>query len=140
MLKKLGLYLVFVVFFINLVGCSGGSYRISVGSIKSTGNELSGTYHSFSGHYFKQVKIGDGESLHIHFSVNTEKGNLVAKVIDEDGNTVKTLLDGDITMIDKPGNYKLQVEGKNHKGGFILSWKNKYYTKIHATSKWGKIN
>ena len=84
---------------------------------------MSGNYNSFSGYYFKKVKIKDGETLTVTFSVITEKGTLIAKVIDSDGKTIKTLNTGETVNINQPGQFKLQVEGEKHKGSFTLSWK-----------------
>lgn len=122
MFKKLGIFILIVLMLSNLVGCSGGSYRITIGDVNSSQNDMRGNYDSFSGYYFKKVKIKDGETLKVTFSVITEKGELIAKVIDSDGKTLNTLHPGDTVNLNKPGQYKLQVEGKKHKGCFILSW------------------
>lgn len=123
MTKKLGIFFIMVLMVSNLVSCSGGSYRITIGEINSTQNVMSGKYNSFSGYYFKKVKLEDGENLKVAFSVDTEKGILNAKVIDSDGKTIKTLSTGETVTINQPGQYKLQVEGDKHKGNFTLCWK-----------------
>lgn len=123
MVKKLGLLFLLVLVVFILAACSGGSYAITIGGIDASQNELSGKYQSFSGHYFKKVTVADGETLAITFKAKTEKGKLLAKVINSDGKTVKTLDAGDTTTLQTPDHYKLQVEGKHHKGNFTLSWK-----------------
>lgn len=123
MKKAFGLIFFAVLISLNLVGCSGGSHVISIGEIESTKNKLSGEYKSFSGHYYKNVTINNDETLTLNFLVDTEKGELVAKVIDSNGNTIKTLNPGDKVEVDQSGKYKLQVEGEKHKGNFTLSWK-----------------
>jgi hypothetical protein len=120
--KKLGLLLLTLFMFINLAGCSGGSYRITIGDIDSTKNNISGEYNSFSGHYFKNVTLSNGKALALKFVAETKKGELDAKVIDSDGNTVKTIEPGDTFDLEQPGKYKLQVEGEKHQGNFELSW------------------
>lgn len=83
---------------------------------------MSGKYNCFSGHYFKKVKIEDCQTLSATFSAETEKGNLIAKVIDTEGPTRKELQEGDTVTINTLGEYKLQVEENKHKGNFTLSW------------------
>jgi hypothetical protein len=122
MIKRLWIASVFTLMLVSLVGCSGGSYTITVGEIGTRPNEISGEYRSFSGHYFKTVKLEDGETLYVTFSEETIKGKLIAKVIDSDGNTKETLKNGDSVTISEPGQYKLQVEGEKHKGKFTIDW------------------
>ena len=124
MVKKFGLLIFLtVLILLSLVGCTGGSYVITIGEIDSSKNHMSGDYNSFSGYYYKKVNLDDGESLSLTLSGVTENGELDAKVIDSDGNTVETLNIGDTANLDQPGDYKFQIEGKKHKGSFTLSWK-----------------
>lgn len=123
MKKTFWLLFLAVLISFNIVGCSGGSHVISIGEIESSKNQMSGEYKSFSGHYYKNVTINKDETLTLNFLVETKKGKLVAKVIDSDGNTIKTIKPGDKVEIDQSGKYKLQVEGEKHKGNFTLSWK-----------------
>ena len=123
MVKKFGLLIFLIVFILlSLVGCTGGSYVITIGEIDSSKNHMSGDYKSFSGYYYKKVTLDNGESLTLTLLVETEKGELIAKVIDSDGNTVETLNTGDTVNLDQPDKYKFQVEGIKHKGSFTLSW------------------
>ncbi|MGG0720552.1 hypothetical protein ABE096_23680 [Robertmurraya massiliosenegalensis] len=121
-MKKVGVLFLMVLLLSNLVACSGGTYVISIGEVESTNNSIIGEYDSFSGEYFKKVNIANGESYTITFSVRTEKGELIAKVINSDGETLKTLKDGDSFTLNHSGSYKLQVEGEKHRGNFTLSW------------------
>lgn len=123
MKKKFGLFLLTLLMFLNLVGCSGGSYAITIGEIDSTKDNMSGEYNSFSGHYYKNVTLDEGKKLTLTFLAETKKGELVAKVIDSDDNTLKTLEPGDTVSLNQSGTYKIQVEGEKHKGNFKLSWK-----------------
>lgn len=95
---------------------------MTMGQVDSAKNNLSGEYNSFSGHYFKKVKLDHNEELVLNFSAVTKKGELFAKVIDADGETIKTLNPGDKAVLNQSGEYKLQVEGEKHQGSFMLSW------------------
>lgn len=121
-MKKVGAVCLLVLLLSNLIACSGGSYAISVGEVESTKNSIVGEYNSFSGKYFKKVHLKEGESYTITFSVTTEKGELIAKVIDSNGETLETLSAGDTFTLNEFGRYKLQVEGEKHRGSFTLSW------------------
>ena len=123
MIRKLGIFSLLVLLILSLAACSGGSSKITVGEIKPSENSLTGEYHSFSGYYFKKVKLKEGETLKIKFSAETEQGNLIAKVIDSEGETIKTLNPEDSVTLSQSGKYKFQVEGEKHKGNFTLSWK-----------------
>ncbi|MBB6447006.1 hypothetical protein [Bacillus benzoevorans] len=122
MLKKRGIFLLMLLILAVLAGCSGGSRVITVGDIEITENDMRGNYSSFTGNYFKHVKLEEGETLTVTFSVNTEKGELTAEVLDSSGETTAVLEPGGTAVIDKPGKYKLQAVGKKHKGNFTLSW------------------
>ncbi|HBI04269.1 MAG TPA: hypothetical protein DDY49_09605 [Paenibacillaceae bacterium] len=121
-LKAIKLCLLILVVF-ALAGCSGGSYRISVGDIKSLDNTISGSYRSFSGYYFKEVKLKKGQTVMFSITSTTEKGELGAKVIDSQGKTILEIKKDESLNISKSDTYKIQVEGKEHKGNFELSWK-----------------
>lgn len=122
MVKKVWVFVLVVLMVLTPVSCSGGSYSITIGKIDSSGNQLNGKYNSFSGYYFKEVKLTKGETMSVTFSATTEKGKITARVIDSNGKTIKTLNTGDTVSLNQPGKYKLQVEGKKHKGEFTLSW------------------
>ncbi len=122
MIKKLGVFFVILLLPAVLAGCSGGSRVITFGEIEITENDMRGSYSSFTGNYFKNVKIEEGATLTVSFSVNTEKGELTADVLDSEGETLAVVEPGGTVVIDDPGKYKLQVEGNKHKGNFTLSW------------------
>lgn len=122
MMKKIGISTLLALLIMSLAACSGGSSIITIGEIKPSDHSITGEYHSFSGYYFKKVKIKHSETLNVNFSVETEKGELVAKLIDSEGKTIKTLLSGENVTVSKPGKYKLQVEGEKHRGNFTLEW------------------
>ncbi len=122
MIRKLGIISLSALLILSLVACSGGSSVITIGDIKASENSMTGEYHSFSGYYFKKVKLKEGETLKVKFSAETEKGNLIAKVIDSEGETIKTLNSEDTVTLSQSGQFKLQVEGEKHRGNFTLSW------------------
>ncbi|MDQ0155474.1 hypothetical protein [Robertmurraya andreesenii] len=122
MMKKMGLLFLSVLMSLYLVGCTGGSYVITIGEINSTKNSLSGEYNQFSGHYYAKVKLDNQETLVLNFSAETKKGELIARVIDSDGKTIKTLKPGDTVELNQSGQYKLQIEGEKHQGSFTMSW------------------
>ncbi|WP_070120946.1 hypothetical protein [Bacillus marinisedimentorum] len=70
------------------------------------------------------MTIDDGEALTVTFKAKTEEGDLIAKVLDGEGQTYKTIKPEDSVKLSRPGKYKMQVEGKKHKGSFTLSWEN----------------
>lgn len=120
--RKAGVIFLILTLFLILSGCSGGTHVISTGKIESAKNSIIGEYGSFTGKYFKRVKLKENENFIIFFSEETESGSLVAKVIDSNGKTLNTLKNGDSYKLNKPGKYKLQVEGEKHRGKFILTW------------------
>jgi major membrane immunogen (membrane-anchored lipoprotein) len=122
MLKKLGIHFVILLMIAVLASCSGGSRVITFGDIEITENDMRGNYSSFTGNYFKNVKLEEGETLTVTFSVHTEKGKLTAEVLNTDGKKVAVVVPGDTLVIDDPGKYKLQAVGEKHKGNFTLSW------------------
>lgn len=123
--REMAIFSILSLIIFSLTACSGGSSIITVGEIKPSENAITGEYHSFSGYYFKKVKLKEGDTLEVTFSAETEEGNLIAKVIDSEGETVKTLNPEDTVTLSHPGKYKFQVEGEKHKGNFTLSWNKK---------------
>ncbi|WP_428910809.1 hypothetical protein [Niallia sp. Krafla_26] len=121
MRKKIRFSLLVFLFLFNIVGCSGGSYTITIGEIDSKKDHISGEYNRFSGHYFKKVTLDSDQKLSLNFLAETMSGELIAKVIDSDGDTIRTLKPGNTTTLDQPDQYKMQVEGEKHQGSFKLS-------------------
>ena len=122
MLKKMGKLFIVILIVAALTGCSGDSRVITIGDIEITKIDMRGNYSCFTGNYYKNVKVKEGESLAVAFSVNTEKGKLTAEVLDADGEAVTSIEPGGTVVIDESGKYKLQVRGEKHKGDFTLSW------------------
>ncbi|WP_394236492.1 hypothetical protein [Niallia oryzisoli] len=120
MMKRLGALLLLML--VLLVGCSGGSYTITIGEINAFENRITGEYNQFSGEFFKNVTVGDSEVIEVTLTAHTEAGEIKAIVLDSDGKEVSTLNPGDTIQIQEAGEYKLQVEGKKHKGSVLLSW------------------
>lgn len=127
--RKIGIIFVMMLVFFNIFGCSGGSYRITIGGLNFSHNKITGSYSRFTGNCFKMVNIKKGEKLKIAFSAVTEKGEIKSNIVDTEGKIIKTLKTGETVSIDKEGTYKLQVLGKKHRGSFLLYWER---TKVQA--------
>ncbi|WP_079710335.1 hypothetical protein [Paraliobacillus ryukyuensis] len=121
-MKQCWLLLVTVMIAFFLMGCTGGSYAITVGEIDTSQNSLSGEYQSFTGNYYRSVELDNDAILSLSFDVVTNKGELSAKVIQANGETIKTINPNEQVEIDEPGKYKLMIEGKEHQGSFLLEW------------------
>ena len=122
MIKKLNIIMICLLVAILLVSCSGGSYKITIGDINASDNKISGEYSGFSGYYYKQEKFNQGEIIKFNFSANTINGEISACIVDSNGKIVKEIKNEESIKIDKNDTYKIQVQGTNHEGNFILSW------------------
>lgn len=116
-LLALTLFMLFVT-----VGCSGGSYSISVGEIDSNKSSITGEYQNFSGFYYQTVKLSEGETIHFQYASTTEGGSLQAKLFDPQGNELISIEDETVFVVTEAGKYKVQVEGTQHQGLFQLIW------------------
>ena len=109
-----------------LTACSGGSYILKEGSIKTENNLIEGSYEYFSGTYYKNIKIDQNKKISINFDSRTEGGNISANLIDIDNGTIIDLggkeYNNNELIIENAGSYRLRVNGNKHKGSFILSW------------------
>lgn len=109
---------------ILLSGCSGGSYKISVGEIRQSNNRIWGTYRRFTGHYYTTLNLHRNDVVHVNYRFKSEdKGTISARIVEPDGATLKTIdSPRDEITIKKNGTHKLIVEGDRHRGGFVLNW------------------
>lgn len=105
-----------------LIGCSGGSYTITIGGLTSDSNSISGQYNSFSGNYFKKVTFEQGDLIHFDYSVSTKKGILAVKLLNSSGKVIEEINKDHTILITKKDTYKIRVEGKKHQGSFYVSW------------------
>ncbi|WMJ81097.1 hypothetical protein RBU49_02245 [Clostridium sp. MB40-C1] len=121
-LRRISLSMVLFLIISLLMGCSGGSYKISKGDIKASDNSINGNYGSFTGNYFKKVKFEKNEDIKFDFEISNIKGKISAKVKDSQENTVAEIDKSKLVKMDKADTYTIQVEGENHEGGFVLTW------------------
>lgn len=117
-------WLSIAMFSLLLMGCSGGSYSIHNGKLTSSSNTISGEYGSFSGYYFKEVKFIKGDTINFHYSISTKKGSLSARLMNSSGKVINEITTDNTITITKEDTYKIRVEGRDHQGGFNLSWSN----------------
>ena len=125
--KKIMLLAILVLSMVILVGCSGGSYLITIGDIDTTGNSITGSYEKFDGHYFKKVKLEEGQNLKVKFYTVTEEGSIAAQVEDPSGEVILQLEGQDDAQekeiaINRTGTYSMKVTADKHKGSFQLNW------------------
>lgn len=119
---KTKLFLFIVLFSILLVGCTGGSYVITTGGVESSSNSISGNYSKFSGYFYKEVKFSKGDNINFTYLISTNDGKLSAKLIDSSGDVIEKITKDTTITIPKEDMYKIQVNAKDHKGSFIISW------------------
>ncbi|QVK18714.1 hypothetical protein KHQ81_03105 [Mycoplasmatota bacterium] len=120
-MKKLVMTFMLMISLLIISGCSGGSYKITVGNLDTTSNSIQGSYKTFDGNYFKTVKLEEGDVIHFHFRETTKKGTIKAKLLLND--KVITMIEDDSEVtIDKKGSYKVKVYADNHGGTFTVSW------------------
>lgn len=117
-----------VVLVMLLTACSsGGSYQVIMGSLETAENKITGSYNTFSGHYFKEISLQKGDKLNINLISDTDKGQLKAELVGPEGNiflqfTGEKQAQHRKLTIPKEGIYKFKVIGDNHQGSFTLSW------------------
>lgn len=119
-----------------LGGCGGnGGYSVTnpIGEI-TTPNLLALTYTNFDGVKFGEFyPVGEGEMVEFRVYVQTEEGSLSIFVTPEDNEEMVVYEARDIStseftfVLDEPGEYKLWLEGADHKGGYTIeaAWKAK---------------
>lgn len=121
---------------IQLAGCGGnGGYTVTnpIGEI-SLPNMLALNYTNFDGVRFGDYfPVGENEILEFQVSILTEEGSLAIFMTPEGDDEkivyqVRDLQTSEFSFtLDEPGQYKLWLEGDNHKGGYTISaiWKEK---------------
>ena len=112
---------------IVLMGCSGGSYKIIKGNIRQSRNTIKGSYQSFSGDFFKAVRLNKGQTITLKSMSTTEEGSLFLVVVDPYGNSMFEISLQDDPKerkigIDQTGRYKIKVVGEDHRGSFTITW------------------
>lgn len=119
---KTKLWLFIALFPILLMACTGGSYVIKTGGLHSTSDSISGEYSKFSGYYFKEIDFSRGENIKFSYLASTKNGTLTAKLLNSSGDVMEEITKDTTITIPKQDTYKIQVDGQNHKGSFIITW------------------
>ncbi|SFR54344.1 hypothetical protein [Anaeromicropila populeti] len=101
--------------------------NIQIGfSGNNIGNELSASFKYFSGSKKKQVVFQESKTAIIKYSLTEESGSLMLKVLDENGNLIDSkegTVDGEISfVVPKDQKYTIQINAKQAKGKYKLSW------------------
>lgn len=113
---------------ILIAGCSqGGSYKLIMGDIHTGDKSIEGSYSSFSGNYYKKIKLDKNTKINLELTAETRAGTITAQLINPEGNKDLELKEGSSKekMINKSGQYKMKVVGEDHKGSFELKWEKK---------------
>ncbi len=110
---------------IALAGCTGGSYNIKNGQIKALSDKMLGQYDSFSGSYYKSIRLEKGDYFSSKLTAVTKTGIISASVFDPAGDKILDIDDknADRNMLVKnSGDYKILVRAEEHSGSFLLEW------------------
>ncbi len=103
-------------------GCNGGSYAIRSGSINIYNDFMDGEYESFSGHFYKELKLEKGEIIRFCLDEKTSCGNLSFGLENDEGKRIAEIEDGFIWQVPEAGSYRIFAKGEKHGGEFCLSW------------------
>ncbi|XMB67259.1 hypothetical protein RI065_01690 [Mycoplasmatota bacterium zrk1] len=117
--------IILMVILLLLTGCSGGSYKITMGEIDFTKDGVSGGYKEFNGYQFTSIKLEEGDTISFNLEVTTEEGNFTVKILDSEGDIILSINSDEHSkdlLIEHTGTYRIQVEGDKHEGEFDLVW------------------
>lgn len=94
----------------------------------NTPTSMSMKYAKFTGQKEKDIQVEKGQPLEVGFEVTTDSGQLDISLTDGQGNPSyqgkQIQTSSFVVQLDQPGNYRLEVKGKQHKGSFAISWGN----------------
>ncbi|GAA0740059.1 hypothetical protein [Clostridium oceanicum] len=124
MRKKISILSALFFILLIFVGCSAETYTISKGSIEVCDSGITGAYGNFNGKYCKKVKFDKGDKIIFHIDIRSVKGKIKCELIYPDGKPFVELKDNKRVEISKEGEYKVQVDGKEHEGNFMVYWNN----------------
>ncbi|QVK20948.1 hypothetical protein KHQ82_01025 [Mycoplasmatota bacterium] len=117
--------IILMVILLLLTGCSGGSYKITIGEIDFNKDGVSGAYKEFNGYQFTSIKLEEGDTISFNLEVTTEEGNFTVKILDSEGDIILSINSDEHSkdlLIEHTGTYRIQVEGDKHEGEFDLVW------------------
>ena len=124
-LKSVYLLIVIVLMGLFIAGCSqGGSYKLIMGDIHAGEDNIKGSYSSFSGNYYKKVRLNKNTKIYLELTAETETGLITAQLIDPEENKIFEIKEGSQKkkLIKESGKYKIKVVGEDHNGSFELRW------------------
>lgn len=124
MQKKISILSALFFIVLTFTGCSGGTYTISKGNIGVSDSGITGNYSNFNGKYYKKVKFDKGDKIIFHLDIRSVKGKIKCELIYPEGKPVVELKDNKRIKIPKDGEYKVQLDGKDHEGNFMIYWNN----------------
>lgn len=130
-MRKVGLLMMLLALTGILFGCSNGDSPEVVGGVETnTERSMSMTYEKFDGR--KQggepIHVGEGEEVVVRVRVITEGGSLTVYIAPEADPKDYVLESHDLptsqftVTLSEEGDYLLQVEAKDHKGGYSIEW------------------
>jgi len=105
-----------------LAGCSGGSYAIRSGRIDVFNDSIEGAYKSFSGYFYKEIKLEKGEIIRFCLDESTSCGRISFKIENPDGKIIADIGSDLIWEVPKEGKYRIYAQGDKHGGEFCLTW------------------
>lgn len=105
-----------------LTGCSGGSYAIRSGGIDVFKASMGGAYKSFSGEFFKELKLEKGQVLRFCLEEETGSGSIEYLIRNKAGDLAGSIRDGFIWQVPEDGSYRIVTKGDKHAGSFDLAW------------------
>ncbi|WMJ24001.1 hypothetical protein RBG61_04845 [Paludicola sp. MB14-C6] len=124
---KRKLLLIFFCFFITLSFTACNSYNIKVNAFTNNNNSSwTMRYGYFSGKETKKLKINGMETATVDVDVTSAKGELDITIIDDDGKihykgtNIPTSTFS--VQLEKPSNYRIQVNAKKAEGSFSFKW------------------
>ncbi|MTI47365.1 hypothetical protein [Sporosalibacterium faouarense] len=126
--RKIFLLILIIIFSMIFAGCSSFSgFKIkSYGN--STSNSMKYTYGYLNGEYKVSFYIKKDVTIEVDYDIEVEKGNLVLKLIDSDGNEIWTVKANEDKKgkkqfkFDESGRYKIIVDGNKTKGSFNVKY------------------
>ncbi len=108
-----------------VAGCNGGSYNIKNGQVKALPDKMLGQYDSFSGSYFKNIRLEEGDYFSSKLTAVTKAGVISAAVFDPAGDKIidiDELVTNNGMLIKNSGDYKILIRAEEHSGSFLLEW------------------
>lgn len=122
MKKKIALIIMLIVSLFLFTSCTGGSYTMTVGSLKGDSSHIEGKYNSFNGKYYSRVKLKSEDTVEYKTLCSTESGKLDLLLLDKDKNVIVDLQATNSVDIVEDGYYYFIAVADHHKGSFKAEW------------------